>query len=275
MRRPARAHAAPRLRHLLYRGLWFSPVREALDALVARLMAPVTGEVRVELYKAGFAAAGVDRRSRCTVHLFHLRCAAACASDAVDSSAPRPAARRRSARATAGAPRRPPATPNGRSSSSERGTMSGLRRAGVTAAQGSSRRRAWPGSRRAGHGVRRMSPSSSRTPGDGAGVFTTNRGAGGAVSGRGRSFGRGARCGPSVEQRERQCLHRSGRPFRHARERPRARPAPRLRARGSARRLDRCDRVPFRSSACSAPSRRPSPVSDRAAPTARQRQPPS
>ncbi len=36
---------------LVYRGLWFTPVREALDALVTRLMAPVTGEVRLSLYK--------------------------------------------------------------------------------------------------------------------------------------------------------------------------------------------------------------------------------
>jgi argininosuccinate synthase len=46
---------------LVYRGLWFTPVREALDALVARLMAPVTGEVRVRLYKG--AATCIARRS--------------------------------------------------------------------------------------------------------------------------------------------------------------------------------------------------------------------
>jgi argininosuccinate synthase len=46
---------------LVYRGLWFSPVREALDALVARLMAPVSGEVRVELYKGALRCRG--RRS--------------------------------------------------------------------------------------------------------------------------------------------------------------------------------------------------------------------
>ncbi|HWN80716.1 MAG TPA: argininosuccinate synthase, partial [Candidatus Udaeobacter sp.] len=46
---------------LAYRGLWFTPVREALDALVARLMAPVTGDVRVELYKGAVRCLG--RRS--------------------------------------------------------------------------------------------------------------------------------------------------------------------------------------------------------------------
>jgi argininosuccinate synthase len=46
---------------LVYRGLWFTPAREALDALVARLMAPVTGEVRVRLYKG--AARCLARRA--------------------------------------------------------------------------------------------------------------------------------------------------------------------------------------------------------------------
>ncbi|HEY3176966.1 MAG TPA: argininosuccinate synthase [Candidatus Polarisedimenticolia bacterium] len=46
---------------LVYRGLWFTPVREALDALVTRLMEPVTGEVRVVLFKG--SARCVARRS--------------------------------------------------------------------------------------------------------------------------------------------------------------------------------------------------------------------
>ena len=46
---------------LAYRGLWFTPVREALDLLVARLMAPVTGEVRVRLHKGALQC--VARRS--------------------------------------------------------------------------------------------------------------------------------------------------------------------------------------------------------------------
>jgi argininosuccinate synthase len=51
---------------LVYRGLWFTPLREALDALVARLMAPVTGEVRVRLFKGG--ADCVGRRSPRTLY---------------------------------------------------------------------------------------------------------------------------------------------------------------------------------------------------------------
>jgi argininosuccinate synthase len=46
---------------LVYRGFWFTPTREALDALVERLMAPVTGEVRVRLFKG--TATAVARRS--------------------------------------------------------------------------------------------------------------------------------------------------------------------------------------------------------------------
>ena len=56
-----RTRAGEMLADLVYRGLWFTPVREALDALVARLMAPVTGEVRVELYKGAVRCLG--RRS--------------------------------------------------------------------------------------------------------------------------------------------------------------------------------------------------------------------
>ena len=46
---------------LVYRGMYFTPVREALDSLVTRLMAPVTGEVRVRLFKGQVACTG--RRS--------------------------------------------------------------------------------------------------------------------------------------------------------------------------------------------------------------------
>jgi argininosuccinate synthase len=56
-----RARAGEVFADLAYRGLWFTPVREALDALVARLMAPVTGDVRVELYKGSVHCLG--RRS--------------------------------------------------------------------------------------------------------------------------------------------------------------------------------------------------------------------
>lgn len=55
---------------LVYRGTWFTPVREALDALVARLMEPVTGEVRVRLHKGGAVCTG--RRSPRSLYSAHL-----------------------------------------------------------------------------------------------------------------------------------------------------------------------------------------------------------
>ena len=46
---------------LVYNGQWFSPLREALDAFVAKTQEPVTGEVRLKLYKGSCQAVG--RRS--------------------------------------------------------------------------------------------------------------------------------------------------------------------------------------------------------------------
>jgi len=46
---------------LVYNGQWFSPLREALDAFVAKTQEPVTGEVRLKLYKGQVQAVG--RRS--------------------------------------------------------------------------------------------------------------------------------------------------------------------------------------------------------------------
>jgi argininosuccinate synthase len=46
---------------LVYNGQWFSPLREALDAFVARTQQPVTGEVRLKLFKG--TASAVGRRS--------------------------------------------------------------------------------------------------------------------------------------------------------------------------------------------------------------------
>jgi argininosuccinate synthase len=56
-----RIRAGEMLADLIYRGFWFTPVRAALDALSARLMAPVTGEVALELYKGSVRSCG--RRS--------------------------------------------------------------------------------------------------------------------------------------------------------------------------------------------------------------------
>ncbi|MFN3309142.1 MAG: argininosuccinate synthase [Anaerolineales bacterium] len=46
---------------LVYNGQWFSPLREALDAFVDNTQGPVTGEVRLKLYKGNILVAG--RRS--------------------------------------------------------------------------------------------------------------------------------------------------------------------------------------------------------------------
>ncbi len=43
---------------LVYNGLWFSPLREALDAFVDSTQGPVTGEVRLKLYKGNIIPAG-------------------------------------------------------------------------------------------------------------------------------------------------------------------------------------------------------------------------
>ncbi|MEM6730320.1 MAG: argininosuccinate synthase [Myxococcota bacterium] len=51
---------------LCYQGLWFTPTREALDAMVERLMQPVNGDVRVELYKG--RALAVARRSHTSLY---------------------------------------------------------------------------------------------------------------------------------------------------------------------------------------------------------------
>lgn len=50
---------ALRYAELIYDGLWFSPLREALAAFVDRTQETVTGEVRVRLYKGSCAAVGV------------------------------------------------------------------------------------------------------------------------------------------------------------------------------------------------------------------------
>ena len=43
---------------LLYNGMWFSPLREALDAFFDNTQGPVTGLVRLKLYKGNVLAAG-------------------------------------------------------------------------------------------------------------------------------------------------------------------------------------------------------------------------
>ncbi|MGB9674400.1 MAG: argininosuccinate synthase [Anaerolineales bacterium] len=43
---------------LVYNGMWFSPLREALDGFVDNTQGPVTGEVRLKLYKGNILVAG-------------------------------------------------------------------------------------------------------------------------------------------------------------------------------------------------------------------------
>ncbi len=43
---------------LVYNGMWFSPLREALDAFVNATQGPVTGTVRLKLYKGNIIVAG-------------------------------------------------------------------------------------------------------------------------------------------------------------------------------------------------------------------------
>jgi argininosuccinate synthase len=44
---------------LVYNGLWFSPLKGALDAFVEKAQEPVTGDVRLKLYKGACEAVGM------------------------------------------------------------------------------------------------------------------------------------------------------------------------------------------------------------------------
>jgi argininosuccinate synthase len=48
----------PKYSELVYNGFWFSPEREALQALVAETQRDVTGVVRLKLYKGNIIVAG-------------------------------------------------------------------------------------------------------------------------------------------------------------------------------------------------------------------------
>jgi len=56
LRRVSREYAG-----IIQRGTWFSPLREALDAFVDRMQERVSGEVRLELYKADARTVGKKR----------------------------------------------------------------------------------------------------------------------------------------------------------------------------------------------------------------------
>jgi len=48
----------PKYSELVYNGFWFSPEREALQALVSETQRDVTGVVRLKLYKGNIIVAG-------------------------------------------------------------------------------------------------------------------------------------------------------------------------------------------------------------------------
>src|SRR5688572_5276439 len=95
---------------LAYKGLWFVPVREALDALVSRLMAPVTGEVKVRLQRG--LVTPIGRRSPSSLYRKDLSTfAAGSGYDQADAEGfirllglPLEAELRRNAQPTKGAP---------------------------------------------------------------------------------------------------------------------------------------------------------------------------
>jgi argininosuccinate synthase len=58
--------AALKYAELTYNGLWFTPLREALDAFVDSTQGPVTGTVRLKLYKGNIIPAG--RKSKFSLY---------------------------------------------------------------------------------------------------------------------------------------------------------------------------------------------------------------
>src|SRR5436305_6300643 len=52
----------PRYAELIYNGLWFTPEREMLQALIDRSQEHVEGEVRLKLYKGNVLMAGSESR---------------------------------------------------------------------------------------------------------------------------------------------------------------------------------------------------------------------
>lgn len=52
-------HVAVKFGELIYNGLWFTPLREALSAFVDQTSVNVNGEVKLKLYKGNIASAGI------------------------------------------------------------------------------------------------------------------------------------------------------------------------------------------------------------------------
>lgn len=59
-------HAALKYAELVYNGLWFTPLREALDAFVDSTQGPVTGVTRLKLYKGNIIPIG--RKSKLSLY---------------------------------------------------------------------------------------------------------------------------------------------------------------------------------------------------------------
>jgi argininosuccinate synthase len=54
----AKLLVAPKMAELIYNGLWYTPLREALSAFVASTQRHMTGSVRLKLYKGGVIVDG-------------------------------------------------------------------------------------------------------------------------------------------------------------------------------------------------------------------------
>lgn len=54
-----KAHAAVKYAQLVYDGLWYTPLKEALDAFVDKTQETCSGEVRLKLYKGSVTTAGM------------------------------------------------------------------------------------------------------------------------------------------------------------------------------------------------------------------------
>ena len=78
-----KAHMANEYADMVYNGLWFYPLRNALDAFVSETQKSVTGTVRVKLFKGGTAIAG--RKS--VYSLYNARLATYTAEDTFDHGA--------------------------------------------------------------------------------------------------------------------------------------------------------------------------------------------
>ena len=55
-----KAHAAVKYAQLVYDGLWYTPLKEALDAFIDKTQETCSGEVRLKLYKGSVTTAGMS-----------------------------------------------------------------------------------------------------------------------------------------------------------------------------------------------------------------------